>query len=253
MSLLEEYYNVEEKTLTIDYLFNGELNNLPPDVKIILFKENFLKREDSKFNKSLDFLPNSVTHLTLGAEFNQSVDLLPNSITHLIFKRKFNQLVDCLPNSLKHLSLGNYFNQLVDCLPNSLTHLTLGAKFNQSVDNLPKNLTHLNFYGIGFNQSLDTLPSTLIELGFYSRSKIKNYIPFNVPNIQIYFFGINVSSNGKKYTDVQKCKDEQQIDNIPSTVKQIKINNGIYFIDCLKKIPLNCVVRDILSNKIINL
>ncbi len=51
-------------------------------------KNNWKK---SIFNQSIDNLPNSITHLTLGWNFNQSINNLPNKITHLT-------LGDCLIN-----------------------------------------------------------------------------------------------------------------------------------------------------------
>src|SRR5690606_36772488 len=55
----------------------------------------------------------------------------------------FNQTIDSLPDTLTHLTLGDSFNQPVDKLPTTLTHLTLGYWFNQPVDNLPETLNHL--------------------------------------------------------------------------------------------------------------
>ena len=59
----------------------------------------------NKFNKLVDNLPNSITHLTMEYEFNQSVDNLPNSITDLTFRNKFNQPVDNLPKNIKQIKL----------------------------------------------------------------------------------------------------------------------------------------------------
>ena len=88
--MLEEYYNKETKTLTIPFNFNEELKDLPLDTEIIIFDEDFDKYEDSLFNCPIsDILAPSLTHLTFGTRFNESVDKLPNSLTHLTFGRKF--------------------------------------------------------------------------------------------------------------------------------------------------------------------
>jgi len=65
----------------------------------------------SKFNRPINNLPISITHLTLGYFFNQPINNLPNLITYL--------------------TLDNYFDQPINNLPNSITHLTLGRDFNQ--------------------------------------------------------------------------------------------------------------------------
>jgi hypothetical protein len=206
--MLKKYYNKKTKTLKLPSNFNEELNNLPPDVEIIIFDEKLIEVKYSVFDKSVDSLPNNLTHLTFGEDFNQSVDKLPNNLTHLTFGNRFNQKVDSLPNNLTHLTFGYSFNQLVNSLPNNLTKLTFGWKFNQLVN---------------------SLPSSLIEIGFWSHSKIKNNIPNSIEFLNIFFW--------------LDDKYNQLIENIPSNVKEIKINhrNKAYY---LKKIPFGCKVVD---------
>ena len=127
---------------------------------------NLIFEESSYFNQSVDYLPNSITHLEFGEKFNQSVDNLPNSITNLIFGNNFNQPVDHLPNSITHLTFGEDFNQPVGHLPNSITDLTFGDLFNQQVGHLPNSIISLTFGGL-FNQSVDHLPNSIIHLYFH--------------------------------------------------------------------------------------
>ena len=101
--------------------------------------------EYSKFNKSVNNLPTSLTHLTFGCSFDKEVNVLPESITHLTFGEKFNQEANKLPASLTHLTFGYYFNQEVNVLPKNLTHLTFGYYFNQEVNVLPKKPDTINF------------------------------------------------------------------------------------------------------------
>ena len=61
------------------------------------------------FNKPVDNLPSSITHLTFGKSFNLPVDNLPSSITHLTFGESFNLPVDNLPNRLSHLIFNNNY------------------------------------------------------------------------------------------------------------------------------------------------
>jgi hypothetical protein len=202
--MLEQYYNKETRTLTLPHDFNEELCDLPLNIKVIVFKEDYNKYQPSQFNKPVGHqecedincprnLPNSITHLTFGSDFDQQVDYLPNSITHLTFGENFNQPVghqgcediNCprnLPNSITHLKFGRDFNQSVNNLPNSITHLTFGRFFNQPVDYLPNSITHLTF-GKKFNQKVDILPLFLQQIKINSNNKtqilsITKKIPF---------------------------------------------------------------------------
>ena len=83
--MLEEYYNAKTKTLTIRFSFNEELNDLPVDTQIMIFKEDSYNVIYSEFNQLVDNLPKNLTNLTFGWKFNQSVDKLPESVTHLTF------------------------------------------------------------------------------------------------------------------------------------------------------------------------
>jgi hypothetical protein len=98
------YYNKETKTLTIPYIFNEELKDIPEETETIIFTENY---GFSVFDNSVDNLPLSLTHLTFGYWFNKPVDNLPLSLTHLTFGDRFNQPVDNLPNNLTHLTFGH--------------------------------------------------------------------------------------------------------------------------------------------------
>ena len=120
--MLEEYYNIKTKTLTLPCDFNKKLENLPLDTEIIIFEQDYKKEKNSHFDQKVDNLPNTLTHLTFGWGFNQLVDNLPENLTHLTFREDFNQKVDNLPLSLTHLTFGFNFNQNVDNLPSNITH-----------------------------------------------------------------------------------------------------------------------------------
>jgi hypothetical protein len=85
MSLID-YYNEETKTLTIPYDFNKELKDIPEETEIIIFSIDCLNF--SYFDKSVDNLPNNLTHIIFGYFFNQKVDNLPKNLTHLTFGRQ---------------------------------------------------------------------------------------------------------------------------------------------------------------------
>ena len=211
---LEECYDTETNTLTLPRTFNEELTDLPAGIKIIMFDQDITVSKNSIFNKEVNNLPNTLTHLTFGWDFNQSVDNLPNSITHLTLGRKFNLPINNLPNNLKELNFDFTFDQPVghhgckdnNCprnLPNSLTHLKFIGKFNQPIDNLPNSLTHL-FLSIEFNQPVDKLPSNLTHLKFW------------------YYFNQPVDNLPNSLTHLKVCcKFKQSLMNLPKTIEEL--------------------------------
>lgn len=91
------------KTLKIPSYFNSLLTNIPFGVNTIIFDEDIPNNKLSLFNKSIDILPNSLTHLTMGSYFNLQIDNLPQKLTYLKLEKSFNKKVDNLPNSIKYL------------------------------------------------------------------------------------------------------------------------------------------------------
>jgi len=168
--MLEEYYDMETKTLRIPFTFKEELKDLPLDTEIIIFDDGYNRSQYSTFNKKIGNLPENLKKITFGYGFNKKVDNLPQNLTHLTFGYRFNKKVDNLPNSLTHLTFGYRFNQKVDNLPSSLTHLTFGVKFSEKVDNLPSSLTHLTF-GWNFNKIVNNLPPNIKEIKIYREKK----------------------------------------------------------------------------------
>jgi hypothetical protein len=217
---LNRYYNNETKTLTIPFDFCKKLDDLPPDVEKIIFKEDKDKYQYSEFNQLVNSLPNTLTHLTFGWGFKRSVNQLPTNLTHLTFGVMFNKSVDKLPTNLTHLTFGVYFNKSVNNLPENLTHLIFGSMFNLPVEFLPKNLTHINF-GCSFIQIVNLLPKTIKEIGFGAHSEIKNNIPENIEYINIKFFDEQSGYNA--------------IENLPLYVKEIRIKD-VSKLHYLKKI-----------------
>ena len=80
--------------------------------------------------------PNLLKILTLCNSFNNSLDYLPNTITNLTigngclkyFGRscKFNQPLDNLPNSLKKITLSGYYVGSIDDLSDNIETIILG-------------------------------------------------------------------------------------------------------------------------------
>jgi hypothetical protein len=165
--------------------FNDNVDNLPPNIKIIRFGHYF--------NQSVNNLPHMLIRLTFGSNFSKSVDNLPSTLIQLTFGCYFNQPVDNLPSTMTHLTFGEYFNQPVNNLPYLLTHLTFGENFNQSLNYLPINLTHLllsnkrHTYLLTpiFNHDLNFLPETIeyIRLPIYYALTIDKF-PSNLKTIE---------------------------------------------------------------------
>ena len=133
-------YDQATCTLTIPPYWNGRLVNLPLGIKNLIFAEDIGNNICSKFNDSIENLPNTITTIKLGYSFNGFVDFLPSSLQILTLGYSFNQPVDNLPQKLTHLTFGAWFNKPIDNLPNSITHLTLGKYYSKEVSNLPYNL-----------------------------------------------------------------------------------------------------------------
>lgn len=135
---------------------------------------------NSSFNRSVDELPSTLTHLCLSDHFNLPIDQLPPKLTHLIFGYKFNCLVNHLPSTLTDLTFGADFNQPISRFPACLINLTFGFAFNQPIENLPGSLTRLTF-GFSFNQSINHFPSSLTGLTFgHCFNQSVNNLPRNL-------------------------------------------------------------------------
>ena len=208
--------------------FNDNDNN-----KYILSRSYY----GSIFNQSIDNLPLSVTHLTLGYNFSQPINSLPSSLTHLTFGGEFNHPIDNLPSSLTHLTLGYLFDQPIDNLPPTLTHLTLGNNFNQPVDLLPSGLTHLSLGGI-FNRPIDNLPSALTHLilSFNFNQPINN-LPSGLTHLTIngqFNQPINLSTLPKSLKYLTFGSVDKYPNELPSTVTHLTLKrNFLHPIDSL--------------------
>ena len=91
--IVENQYVINNKTIIFYPEYNQIIDNhILSDLNTIIFS-NYDKNKKyigSKFNQSVESLPNSITDLTFGFSFNQLVESLPNFITSLTFSYYFN-------------------------------------------------------------------------------------------------------------------------------------------------------------------
>lgn len=223
--------------INFSYLFYCEPNELNKNS----FFEGLTSIEFcGDFNQEIDgILPKTLKFLSFKkSKFNKSVNNLPENLKELIFEGKFNQPVDYLPKSLTKLILPENFNQSIDKLPKSLKYLELSANFNQPINKLPPYLTHLIFteYMLTiYNKPLDDiLPTSLIKLRlsdkfnlFINFERLTNltYLRLNnylstitelPPNLT------NLILDGKNTYDIN-INDVR----LPPNLEYLKINQGI--------------------------
>lgn len=99
-------------------------------------------------------LPPNLTHLYIGTylldgNFNKKIEFLPTTLTHisLKIKRYRDNILSKIPPNVTHLFLGNNFNQpLHKNLPPNIQFLEVGQKFSHNLNSIfaasPK-LTHV--------------------------------------------------------------------------------------------------------------
>ena len=162
---------------------------LPPKLTHLVFEE------DSHFNESLDNLPSTITHLTLGKLYNQPLNNLPLTVTHLTIGVR----VSAVPQSITHLTIiepinlgfGLYDHPLSIAFNNLLPSLQYikfapGSGFNKSLNKLPS-IKYLYFGdGTSFYRSLNNLPHSLEYLHFGNNCRFKNslnYLPSSLKHL----------------------------------------------------------------------
>jgi hypothetical protein len=247
------YHN---KMLFIDERYKKHI--IPKDVETIYIykcynceynKKKFIQKNINKKLSKLTKLKNLILD---NCCFNYKIDNLPQSLTLITFGYDFNQKVDKLPKNLFYLTFGDDFNQKIDKLPKNITQITFGFLFNQKIDKLPKNLTHITFYSIKNNQTIDIdkLSKQLeyINLGRYEKEV---YLPKNIKELTLKFNN-NLINNLPEHIEKLNIIFDNDIRiiiikyknffiaNIPSTIKEIVIENKEY--KKYLKIPFGCIL-----------
>lgn len=169
------------KLLLRIYLFIHPINKLPKNLI------HFLVGLDSftKYNRNLknNTLPLSLTYMKFCFEslFSHSVDFLPDTLTHLELPSNYSQPVNRLPKSLTHLKLPLIFNEPLTFLPDTLTCLVFyyGSVFSQSLDNLPQTLKKI-VLPTNFPSNISTLHEHIEFIEIFSSKRTDDNFNFNL-------------------------------------------------------------------------
>ena len=122
------------------------MNNLPNEIKYIMFQNNDLTNM-SKFNQEIDQLPESLIGLLLRyTMFNKEIQKLPSLLEYLSLPYDYNLRIKCLPKGIKDIEIG-YYTQIEE-YPDDVDRLNLindgkilrNVQKNFNVNKLPKNL-----------------------------------------------------------------------------------------------------------------
>lgn len=183
-----------------------------------------------EFNSPVDYLPPSLTHLTIQGTFNHPIDYLPSTLKYLdLCFSAFNSKADYLPPSLIVLKLGQDFNQPLDHLPKIEVLVILSDVFNYPLDHLPNSLKKLTLTSSLFNQPIDNLPSSLLFL--HISSEIFQQPVDHLPPFLKKFILISASSQYNLYP----------LDNLPRSLF------SLYF-DRNHNLPKNLTFHHITSD-----
>ena len=139
-------------------------------------KNGYILLDDNDYDYSQDTLVieliKKYKKVVLGDSINKSIDFLPDGVTHLQLGRRFNKPIMNLPRTLKHLIIAANdiaycdFNQSLDYLPEGLEYLTirLNQVFKMPINNLPSGLKHLHLICKIFYHPINNLPDGLESL-----------------------------------------------------------------------------------------
>jgi hypothetical protein len=139
-----------------------------------------------RFNKTINVLPDKLSHLSLGMRFNQDITLnksmyrldlgmhfnrklddiiFPTTLCILILSDNFNQVITNVPMTLLKIHFGYEYEHVLPLLPDSLLILINSDEFNHAIVKWPESLMSLTF-GTEFNRKVTVLPNKLQTLKF---------------------------------------------------------------------------------------
>ena len=113
------------------YFFNKKVNRLPSTITHLEFGDSF--------NQPIDNLPSGITHLKLGKHFDKAIKSIPTSITHLVLRDNRPEFINGLSDSVIHLTLNKYYKFCH--LPAFITYLKIREKYDEYISLSDKYLT----------------------------------------------------------------------------------------------------------------
>lgn len=205
-------------TLKIEYV--TKLPKFHDNISNIVFYND----EDENFDGNLENLPKNLKRLILNNNFNSNLDNLPVKLIHLELGNNFNQSIDNIPNTIKYLKLGDSFNYDIENLPN-LTTLILPYSYEIDIE-LPETLKNLTVGEIDVSQ----IPESVTYLNV---NDISNEYYHDLPNIKTLILGKNCQYWMRGFPDsvqhlVLGSNYRRHIDTIPKNIKTIEIHRKYY-------------------------
>lgn len=118
------------------------IDHLPSSLHTLLLSENSMYY--------VDYLPAMLKRLEVkdtdnGEYFNKHIDHLPPTLTHLSLGHNFCKRIDNLPSSLKYLRLGWGYRKPIDHLPALLTTLVVPLAMQDKLEYLPPSIHTIQF------------------------------------------------------------------------------------------------------------
>lgn len=229
LCMLNQYSLENNRKIIFNNNFNSDLTEFLPIISTvpeIIF--------GTKFNQSVNNLPEGIKRITFGPKFNKSISQLPSSVEYIKLSSKFNLSLNNLPVNLKYLEIGGAFKKKILNLPEGLLELNLKVIYDSSLPvyypsslkklsfdnmalfltlnldvnpfkNLPEGLENLKMSGLIFPHYFQNLPSTIttMRIDFFGEDEILPQLP---PNLKIlYLMG---SFNN-------------QVDNLPNSLEEL--------------------------------
>lgn len=211
-------------TIFFGRLFNKDISILPPNITCIIFSS------DSEFNQEIKDFPFNLKKIFFGNKFNKNLEYLPNSLEELEFYSfsEFNNDLSNLPTSIKKITLGKNYSKELNNLPSNIEYLKLCSNYKHNIKVFPVKLKYLNFYEYDKDDN--------IYNDFYRKqSSSTSYEHYSYNTNNILHINFNISNLPDGIIEIVYPKNYLfPIENLPNSLKIIKINFNYKFIEKLK-------------------
>ena len=160
----------------------------------------------------------NIKKILFGNNFTKSLEYFPESLEELEFypQSLFDSDLSNLPISVKKITLGINYSKELNNLPTGVEYLKLSDNYNLNIKVFPSKLRYLYFYGFGFDKFLHSSST--------NNTESENYYKYNLTNLPNDLIDISYPHNYNF-----------PIENLPKSLRILKINSNYEFIDKLKK------------------